>query len=278
MRGMRAPYAQERHDVLWQAKVALQRLRVILRAPHRHPRQAPWDVPALAHVKGDAIGHGMLASDLQEGDAGVLGDMAHSSLCQRGLRCRVPGRHLGRARCGRAYSGCEGPCPRMASGPVRMRKRLGRPHAAHASACHGGHRRGARVLEGRSGGVARDSHPALHLPCVLPGEKMHDEQAEPGSGQGALFARQEAAQGQGCRLGCRMARRIRGMVREGGAVLAGIHAQRRQEALRPRASAQGLPRPRQARALRRAVHVRGDGRGARRDVGLHQQHDRRGGV
>lgn len=71
-----------------------------------------------------------------------------------------------------------------------------------------------------------------------------------------------------------MACRLQRLVHEVGALLAGVHLEGRQAPLHPRAPEEGQKIAQQARPQRAAVHVRGDGAGARWRMGLHQQRDR----
>ncbi len=270
MRDLRSPDAQERNDVLWQAEVALQRLRVLLGPQDRLSRQAPRHVPEMAPLESDAGGYGMLARDIQKGDEGVLAHMADRPINGRGLRRRLPGRHLDRTGCGRAHSLHERARAGMAPGAIRMRGRVGGSHGEDARARHGGDGRSARVCEGGECDMADDARPALRLPRLLSGEKVHHEPTETGRRHRALLARKAASKSEGCRRGGDMACRLCDMVREVGALPEGVHLEGREEAVRARAPSQGATRLEQARAIGRALHVRGDGRGAGWHMGLDQ--------
>ena len=258
--------------------MALPGLRLVVGAQDRQLRQEARHVPGLAAVAAHAGRHGPLEGDVQAHDLGVLGDMAHSPGHGRGLRRRAPRRHLA----GAAGGGAGGKEPRaracLAAGPQRVLRGLGGADGARPRARHGSHRRRRRLRQGSKGRMAPHKAAEVHIPRVLPGQKVHHEPAEAPMRPGALRHRAQTAEGLRRRVSRGMAGLVRRMACEVGAVPGGIPHRGRQEEIRAQEAPNGQKRPGRPSQVRSAVHVRRDAAGARRllavDEQLHREHER----
>ena len=158
--------------------MAMPIMRQLLRKAQRHPLQVAQGFRRLAFGQGFAVGAGNGCAHVSRQDDGLLGPLADHPRLRRDPPCRLRGRHLADERMHHPHRMHGGPCNRLPSRPERELQGLGMPHGTHRSARHPRLRRRRRHREGQARRMAEHSCPKMHLPCLLPGQKMHHHQAK----------------------------------------------------------------------------------------------------
>ena len=148
---------------------------------------------SMAALQGEAARHARRRPDVQAPCGALLEDMARPRARRRDPPGRPRRRHPPVQGGGRARGAERRARALMASGQVRDLARLREAAPRHRPSRDGRHRRRAGVRQGGEGGVARHPGPKMPLPRVLPGEALHDLQAEAPGGSGALLPGQGPA-------------------------------------------------------------------------------------